>query len=628
MSSTFFGLNISKTGLSGYEASINTTAHNISNAATKGYSRQIVDKQAEKAIRTNNSYGMQGAGVDIKGIERQRNNYYDVKYWNNSAHYGQYESKADFMAQIENYFNEVDTDGFTTEFNNFFNSLVDLTSEPDSSDKRVTAISYAGSLADYFNSLSENLTQVQTDANDQIKSICDRINSISDQVLSLNKQIQTIEVSGEKANDLRDQRDVLIDELSNYANVKVVESDVYVTGAKDYKGDPLKAGITDVAVYINDQLLVDSLSANHLVTTPREYKINESDQKGLYNVTWNTADGGEFDLGSSGMDGELKGLFDVRDGNNSECFKGSVTAAAGATEVTVQAQTPYGKSVNRLNIPDEGSIKIGRYSYDYSDFKYNYGSDGSIESYTFTLKEPVREAVTAADYVTATVGKDVDYKGIPYYQAQLNEFVRTFAQRFNALHNTGRDEHGDSGVDVFTARNKTTGDDMILSEEKDAEGKAALTGKSFSAGDDSYYRLTAGTISVNKDLSKDSNKFCTRYADNSKEKYNDGVATCELLKDLVDLKGDDTMFSQGAPADFLQSITADISVDTSKSKNFESSLSDVLKAISNQRTSFSGVDTNEELANMTIYVNGYNLCSKMISVFNEIYNKLINETGV
>ncbi len=613
MTSTFFGLNIARTGLSGYQASINTTAHNISNAATVGYSRQQVLKQASPAQRTYNSYGTQGSGVDITGIERMRNGYYDDKYWSNGSYYGQYAAKYDYMRQIENYFNEVNTDGFTTEFNNLFNSFVDLTSEPDGADKRVTTVSYAGSLTDYFNALSGNLSRVQEDANDQIKSVCNRINSIADQILSLNKQIQTIEVNKEKANDLRDQRDVLVDELSQYVNVQVKETDVYVTGATDWKGDPLKAGITDFAVYINDQLLVDSLSSNHLLCTPREYKVNLNDCIGLYEVTWNFPDGDKFDMNSSGMDGELKGLFDIRDGNNLENFRGTVTADRGDTTVTVQADII--SDIERLNIPSEGLITIGSYEYSYNDFTINYDADGNIESYTFNLDSPVK---ADANDVMARIGEGVDFKGIPYYQQQLNEFVRTFAQEFNFLHNQGIDAHGNAGQDFFTTVNPTTGADMVLNEKWDA----ALAGTSVSAKDYSYYRMTAANISVNQAITKDSSMVCTRREEEQ------GVASCELLKEIVKLKDKQDMFSQGNPAQYLQAVTADISVDCSKAKNFEKSLSDVLQAIDNQRKSISGVDTNEELAQLVIYRNGYNLCSKMISVLNQIYDKLINGTGV
>ena len=240
-----------------------------------------------------------------------------------------------------------------------------------------------------------------------------------------------------------------------------------------------------------------------------------------------------------------------------------------------------------------------------------FDDEGNVESYTFSLKEPLRRSATDE---TAKVGQSIDYKGIPYYQAQLNEFVRTFAQEFNQLHNQGVDNNGNAGVDFFTAANATTGEDMVL-EEAEQLKKTTLSAKT-----ESYYRVTAKNFAVNSNM--DQSTFCTRTADEQ------GVASCELLKDMVDLKDDVTMFSQGKPSEFLQAITADISVDTSKAKNFESSLTDVLAIIKNQRTSISGVDTNEELANLAIYQNGYNLCSKMMSVFNEIYNKLINETGL
>lgn len=613
MPSTFFGLNISKTGLSAYQASINTTAHNISNATTDGYSRQTVKKQAAPAQRTHNSYGMQGAGVDINGVERERNAYYDTKYWSNHGYYGQYQAKMDYMMQIENYFNEIDKDGFNTEFDNFFNSLVDLTSEPDSVDKRVTSISYASSLMDYFNALSLNLTAVQEDANDQIKCVCDRINSISDQLLSLNKQIQVIEMTGMKANDLRDQRELLVDELSEYVNVQIVETDVYVTGAVDRYGKPLKAGITDYAVYINDQILADNLLANHLVCTPREELINLNDRTGLYEVTWNFPDGDKFDLNSSGIDGQLKGLFDIRDGNNEENFKGTVSVQEGDTEIIVKAD--YVSDIVRINIPDKGYITIGSFDYKYSDFVINYDSDGKIASYTFKLDEAIKRDENG---VVAHVGESIDFKGIPYYQAQLNEFVRTFAQDFNTLHNKGIDEYEGKGRDFFTATNLVTGEEMVLTEEDDV----SLAGAHVSAKEDSYYRLSVSNVRVSNAISKDCSLFCTRYPEEQ------GVASCELLKDLVDLKFDEDMFSQGKPSEFLQALVADISVDSSKAKGFEESLTDVLKTIDNQRQSISGVDTNEELANLVVYQNGYNLCSKMISVFNQIYDKLINQTGL
>ena len=80
MPSTFLGLNTGVSGLNYYQSSLNTTAHNISNASTKGYSRQQVTSQASQAIRLRTAYGMQGTGVTMTGIVQLRNSYYDTKY--------------------------------------------------------------------------------------------------------------------------------------------------------------------------------------------------------------------------------------------------------------------------------------------------------------------------------------------------------------------------------------------------------------------------------------------------------------------------------------------------------------------------------------------------------------------
>ena len=94
MSSTFFGLNIAYSGLLSSNASLNTTANNIANVQTEGYSRQEVKTQAAQAIRTFATYGCAGAGVDTLAVERMRDEFYDAKFWNNNAKVGEFNMKA------------------------------------------------------------------------------------------------------------------------------------------------------------------------------------------------------------------------------------------------------------------------------------------------------------------------------------------------------------------------------------------------------------------------------------------------------------------------------------------------------------------------------------------------------
>ena len=115
MSSTFFGLNIGWSALNAYSASINTTANNVSNANTPGYSKQVVNLVAKASLR-NYTYGTLGSGVDADSISQMRNTYYDVKYWSNNSNVGQYEKKQYYMSQIQNLYRDDDTKlaGFET----------------------------------------------------------------------------------------------------------------------------------------------------------------------------------------------------------------------------------------------------------------------------------------------------------------------------------------------------------------------------------------------------------------------------------------------------------------------------------------------------------------------------------
>lgn len=90
---------------------------------------------------------------------------------------------------------------------------------------------------------------------------------------------------------------------------------------------------------------------------------------------------------------------------------------------------------------------------------------------------------------------------------------------------------------------------------------------------------------------------------------------------------DQSMYSQGTVAQFLQSVTDSFAVDILKYNSFSTNMGEVATVIDNQRLSVSSVDTNEEAANLVMYQNGYNLSCKVISVMNEVYDKLINQTG-
>lgn len=607
MPSTFFGLDIGYTGLNIYQGALHTTSHNITNAETKGYSRQELFRQAGKAISIHSSYGMVGTGVVGLGVGQIRDNYYDEKYRVAKTLYGEYAGKSYYMGEIENYFNEVTAEGFTTNFSSMFTSLEELSKDPSSGSARRQVINFSLAMTEYFNSMSNSLKSVQEECNFEIKNCVDRLNTIGEQIATLTKQINTIEITGSKANDLRDQRNLLIDELSELVNVTVSEQKVGATEGET------SVGLTSYSVKVNGRYLVNDYQYNTIELIPREEPAQAGDVKGLYDLTW--SDGQNFELYGELLGGKLAALIDVRDGNNADNLHGTISASAGDTEVTMVGTNV--NNISQLNIPEEGVVVVGNQEYRYEGFEVEIDPDTGEYTYTFHLDES-KPVVSDADEAEGRVGRSVNYKGIPYYLAQMNEFVRTFAREFNELHKTGEDLNGNKGIEFFNGTHPVTGANYtfadILNEEEDIYG--------FSSSDETYYKLNAGNFTVTKAIYEDADLFAAA------DSISQGVEENKVLAKLLALKDDIGMFKQGKPESFFQSLIADVGIDTRKANQFTDSQNNIVNAIDNQRISISGVDTDEEAMNLIRFQTAYNLSAKVISVMDEIYNKLINEMAV
>ena len=453
MPSTFFGLYIGESGLSTYQTAINTTANNVANTQTKGYSRQQVAIEAARSLRVNLRYGSVGSGVTASSIEQVRNMYYDLKYWNANAKLGECTTKQDYLAQIENYFTDSDSvDGFTTIFSKMYANLETLNSQASQYSARQTFISSAQSLGVYFNAMSEDLTTLQEELNQVIYTDVDKINSIAIKVSSINKQINIIEQQGTEASELRDERALLVDELSALVPVEVSEDVVSEeSGATRYRLD------------ICGHALVDTYEYHQLACIPREEKVNQSDAEGLYDIYWLERNGDNsgvrFEPNTPMMTGELKGLFAVRDGNNGENFQGTVDGflsgvkSDGKEYQIVRIKSPNIRDISMMSMNDEGTILLGSTRVGYDDFECYYDETTAEYTYYFYLTDDVSTGDMDKLYgKSASVGQSIEYMGIPYYQAQLNGFLRTFASAFNDLELSGLDHYGDEGQILFTGK--------------------------------------------------------------------------------------------------------------------------------------------------------------------------------
>ena len=639
MPSQFFGLNIAYTGLLASNAAMNTTSNNIANVQTEGYSRQQVTQQAANALRVFQTYGCAGAGVETLAIERVRDEFYDGRFWDNNAQLGEYDMKQYYMQQLETYF---DDDGKSTGFKTIFDQLMitgmqALLKDPNSATAKSQFVGYAGALTEYFNGMAGNLEKVQKDINQEIKLKVDQINSLAGEIASLNKQINTIELAGTKANELRDRRTLLIDELSKIVDVEVKETPII-----DANNENRETGANRYMVKIaGGQMLVDGSDYNGLECVARTSyeKVNQTDIDGLYEVYW--ADGQKFNLYNASMGGDLAGLIQMRDGNNGENFTGQVTATGTTTTadgkthdtVTVKVTKAYLQDLNKCNLSDQGGIiDLGNQEFYYDSWEYTceYDANGNATyTYTFTLSDSEKNPRGFTnDRVgkKAEIGTDLSYQGIPYYMNQMNEWIRTFSQKFNDILTSGYSGNGDPGVKMFTGNKATSSEQFLLDDaakryDKQEKKYSKVTVK---VNDDSYYRLTAENFDILDAMEQDPSLMANR------KNASDGVEQNDLLNDLKNLATDKSKMSfRGCNAsEFLQCILSDVALNASRANTFYASFKDISNTIDNQRISISGVDEDEEAVNLVKYQNGYNLASKMIQTLTEIYDRLILETGV
>ncbi|MFF2889979.1 flagellar hook-associated protein FlgK [Paenibacillus sp. NPDC057967] len=229
MRSTFHGIETAKRSLFTNQASINTIGHNISNANTPGYSRQRVNLVASRPIEApgfmrSNIPGQLGTGVEFVSITRIREQFLDDQFRNGNSTYGSWNVQSSTLNKLETIFNEPSDSGLRTVMDNFWKAWTDLSKNPEDITGRKIVRENALALVDSFNTTSKHLTDLQSDLTSSINTKVSQVNSIAQSIASLNYEIKRLEGHGDNPNDLRDQRDYLVDQLSAIANVTVVQT--------------------------------------------------------------------------------------------------------------------------------------------------------------------------------------------------------------------------------------------------------------------------------------------------------------------------------------------------------------------------------------------------------------------
>lgn len=231
-------LNMARDGLRAQQQAINTASQNIANAQTAGYSRQRVEMQA--SLPTVFPYGSVGTGVDVVTITRARDTLLDTAYRNDSAAASGAQTRTTALEQMQSVFGEPSNTGLSAALDKFWSAWSDLANEPTNPAAKAVVRSAGAGVATILNKFAAQLDQIDQYNREGMNADVNQANDLAKSIADINVRIVSAESVGQPANDLRDQRDVMLDQLSKLVGGQVVE---HSNGS--------------VAFYVGGRMLVD-----------------------------------------------------------------------------------------------------------------------------------------------------------------------------------------------------------------------------------------------------------------------------------------------------------------------------------------------------------------------------------
>ena len=601
MATTMGNFYVGATGMQASQYAMNTTAHNLTNAGTVGYSRQqvlLTDRAYTNIGNTPIGIKQEGLGTKIADVRLVRDRFVDKLY---RSEYGRemfYQTKYDVVAEVQNYFGEMEGSDFRTYMNNLWTSAQELQKESNSIVTRSSYIASAVTFTEQANEIYKELTTYQKYLNAEIEEQVDKINEIADKIYDLNYKIVMVEASGvESANDFRDQRDALLDELGGLASMSYKEN-----------------GDGGVDVYIEHRCLVSMDRTYKLDVRPAsdscEYYVPiwKDDQEDLFNLSRvPDADAGT-DVGS------LKGIMMSRG-----------DWVANYTNVPVAPEVPIRPNRADFASDVEYNDAVAQYGIDYSNYQTEYAEFTKQKEYYNTYLEPytVNNIIAQFDQLVHGVMTKINDVLCPNTEIELADgTTMTVLDEEKAGYGMG-------------ASNKVQGTELFIRHttprytEKEvtlADGTVKTVQAYNEENPDDYLSLyTLGNVQVNNELIKNpsllpltnlQNEELQGVADQLIQIWNDDFTTLNP-NSLV------TNNFMGYYKEFI----ADFANKGKTYNGIAESQNRSVQELDNQKQTVLGVSTDEELSNLIKFQQGFNASSRYFTVVSEMVEHLVTRLG-
>ena len=598
--STFAGLNTMYRGVSTNRLALDTTGHNMTNSSVTGYSRQSVNQAATSpdSLYASGTQQFVGSGVDSLSITRARDVYADKQYWREFSDQEYAKTRQTNYQKLEAIFNDSDDTGLQNAVLSFYQSWVDMSKEASNTSERVAVLEQSGILIDRVVSSGKQLQNQIISEYEDIKINVEKVNTLSDQIVQLNKTIMAAESAGGSANDLRDERDNLVDQLSGFMSISVSEN-------------PENSMYTIVS---NGASIVNGITKLNLTVGP---VYDDGRQPGIPNEDYGLTDY-NIEIGDTGvifdpLTGILKAEVDAIQEDKDYIDKLADMAAFLLTDFNAQHKAGSGIDASDLEVADGTKFPttgINFFGEDGGDYVQTGEKSWKKDGIAYIWDEATKSVQLYKQTVTKEykdVDPDPDPSKVDYRWAISVETAATADESLKGIRII-------NALKVNTALNDTDGERKIAARTD----CTSMTGKQLR--NDVYMKTgtmgTPATITVDKPMNGT--------ADGS---------NAVLLSTLLN-QGDDTRVNGAASIgaaslqEYYNKAMTDLGVNSSQTNNKVISQEDIVEQVRQWRTSVSGVNWDEELTNMIMFQQGYSACSRCLTTMDEMLDRLINSTGV
>jgi len=567
-------LYIGSSGLQTSQNALNTTAHNLSNADTVGYTRQQVQQSNRSYVTlsinpasvANQQYGL---GVAYSTVKQVRDIFLDATYRRESGRCNFYQTTTETMEEVESLLGELNGEAFQTTMSDLWTSVQELVKDPSSSVTQGLMVQRAEEFVERAVNIYEGMTFYQDNLNLQIAQQVEQINDYGEQILMLNEKIRSIEAGGiEHANDFRDTRNQILDELASMVKIDVSEGlygdvSVKIEGVDFVKGEMCyEIGMEQ-----------DETSGFFTPFWPQNAKYTKTENGDkVYNI-----------------DGAAVFNLDV--------------------EISADRNTDIGGLKAML-------LARGDHRADYTDIEKDYSAvsesvimniQAEFDQLVHNVADKVNEILAEAAGVTngdLTLADGTVLRDVRYCESEVGGYMRR---------EDGSPVHMFAKITTDSYR-KVTGADgkeyWVYNEEDFAEQDSLYTLKNLRI-DPELRQKPASMGFMKADGSVD-----VETAEKLKEAFTEEIYTLnpEVRKTTTFL-------------DYYNDLVSQVANSGSVYRSIFTNQEDTVEATENARQQIIGVSSDEELSNMIKFQNAFNASSRYINAINELLAHIINTLG-